>query len=197
MQMPLHHYCRPVDGILDPNSISYGSAACPSSCWHGSSNHTCATQHTWYCVCTCTYSTAGPPSSHEIKTTKINSDSYFWLFTIIGTPENYPPYGNMNRSVLHTWACVQATLTYWIYSQWHCMLLFFQFCDVAIHTHTHTHTHTHSHTHNGHTHVSLLLQRYSHVPHMHGMPLQSEAIIHCLRYPPPVVSGTFRVAAAE
>ena len=29
----------------------------------------------------------------KIKTTKINSDSYFRLFTKIGTPENYPPYG--------------------------------------------------------------------------------------------------------
>ena len=29
----------------------------------------------------------------KIKTTKINSDSYFRLFIKIGTPENYLPYG--------------------------------------------------------------------------------------------------------
>ena len=29
----------------------------------------------------------------KIKTMKVNSDSYFRLFTKIGTPENYPPYG--------------------------------------------------------------------------------------------------------
>ena len=29
----------------------------------------------------------------KIKTTKINSGSYFHLFTKIGTPKNYLPYG--------------------------------------------------------------------------------------------------------
>ena len=37
----------------------------------------------------------------KIKTTKINSDSYFRLFMKIGTPENYLPYGITSDGIMY------------------------------------------------------------------------------------------------
>ena len=125
VQMSLHYYCQPADGVLDPNSISdiwissvsvlaltrqlltdtslpyniiivdmiashtrvdrkplhslrnssangVGTAANSIDCQRHAqgqegmqNNHTHAAQCIRYCVCACTYSAAGPPSSHE------------------------------------------------------------------------------------------------------------------------------------
>ena len=62
----------------------------------------------------------------KIKTTKINSDSYFRLFMKIGTPENYLPYGITSDGITYwqlNWPWGSSGLPWCLSDQMHSCLI--------------------------------------------------------------------------